>query len=106
MKRKLISVILTKQGNDEGILFKLGEDKFLNFNSDDQKQIQDVFYHLMELIVSNTKVRIKLVLDNSNKDDVSQLIQEIAIEYIKQLNNEIESIYRELPNLNLENFIY
>lgn len=89
-----LSNVYLRKVEDKDVLFFEAFDKTIDLNSEDQVELRSLFYKIVEKLFTE-KVVFKLVFDDYD----IELFKDIATEYIRQLNIEIESISNNLPAL-------
>ncbi len=102
MEIKEIEVVLMNIDNKDILEFKFEQPEHIDLNSEDQTHLREVFYLLMKDIIKEKTKRIKLNLTICKENPTTKLFEEIATEYIKQLNLEIEKIYEDVDKLREE----
>ena len=95
MEKAEIKVLLRKnESNRDVLIFKCSSgDKIIDLNSDNQEQLQDLFY---DLIKTALKQDISFSLDKEGYEDI--LFSEISEEYLKKLESEISEIRESAPD--------
>lgn len=95
MEKVEIKVLLRKnESNRDVLIFKCrSADKIIDLNSDNQEQLQDLFY---DLIKTALKQDIFFSLDKEGYEDI--LFSEISEEYLKKLESEISEIRESAPD--------
>lgn len=89
------ATIARPDANKAILTFKIGEEVFdIVLTEDNPNEVKDVFNRLL---LSLKKGKFKFELE----DSVQDLYHHISKEYINQLNTELESVYKELEELNL-----
>ena len=73
----------------------------INLNSEDQTQLREMFYKIIEKCFSE-EFEFRLVVEENYSKD---LYKEISEEYIKQLNKEIVKVKESIPEIIKENKI-
>lgn len=85
-------------------LKKMGENNYLSFNidgkqlniylnSDEQSNLRNLFYEIIKKLFTE-KVEFVLQVQEDYKEN---LYVDIAEDYIKKLNDEIEKVYNNIP---------
>lgn len=89
-----IKVLIRKnESNRDVLVFKCNKgDKIIDLNSDNQDDLQDLFY---ELIKTALEYDVSFSLDKDGYEDI--LFKEISEEYLKKLENEISEIRKSIP---------
>lgn len=91
-----INVILQKNESlEDCLVFELSDDKkfAIKLNSDDQVQLRQLFFELIQLLVYDEVV---LRLNIEENYDVN-IFRELAAEYVDALNDELKSIANSVP---------
>ena len=88
------NVVLKKVKELSYLVFKIDENEFMiNLNSSDQSNLKDVFYKIINKLFIE-KVEFKL----EQEDGYNEVLYiDIAKDYIKKLNDEIENVYNNMP---------
>lgn len=88
------NVVLKKVKEVSYLVFKIDENEFMiNLNSSDQSNLKDLFYKIINKLFIE-KVEFKL----EQEDGYNEVLYiDIAKDYIKKLNDEIENVYNNMP---------
>ena len=87
-------VILSELEGDDVLKFELFDNLTISFKNEDQSSLRVLFYKIIEHLFIE-KIEFELDYGGYSKP----LFIDIAVEYIRQLNTEITSIFDNLPNL-------
>lgn len=95
MEKKTYDVELKKIGNDDCLLFIIdGEEYLINLNSEDQTNLKDLFYKIINLTFEEHPI---FKLSDQSQNYPTKIFVEIGNEYLKDLNIEIEKILQIQP---------
>lgn len=88
------NVVLKKVKEVSYLVFKIDENEFMiNLNSSDQSNLKGLFYKIINKLFIE-KVEFKL----EQEDGYNEVLYiDIAKDYIKKLNDEIENVYNNMP---------
>lgn len=88
------NVVLKKVKEVSYLVFKIDENEFMiNLNSSDQSNLKDLFYKIINKLFIE-KVEFQL----EQEDGFNEVLYiDIAKDYIKKLNVEIENVYNNMP---------
>ena len=88
------NVVLKKVKEVNYLVFKIDENEFMiNLNSSDQSNLKDLFYKIINKLFIE-KVEFKL----EQEDGYNEVLYiDIAKDYIKKLNDEIENVHNNMP---------
>lgn len=86
---KEIKVKLRKDGNKDVLEFCLTPTHILDLNNDNQDAIKSMFCSLIPLLKAD---EVQLALEVDEDYDDSELMKEVAEDYIKDLNSEIDNV--------------
>lgn len=88
------NVVLKKVKEVNYLVFNIDENEFMiNLNSSDQSNLKDLFYKIINKLFIE-KVEFKL----EQEDGYNEVLYiDIAKDYIKKLNDEIENVYNNMP---------
>lgn len=96
METKNIEMILEEYDNNDILSITIKSIKYkIDLNSDDQNQLRTFFTALIDNLFEQ-KIVIELRINETYKN---MMFIEIAQEYVKCLNEEIENIFNDLPVL-------
>lgn len=86
--KRTIKVKLRKEGDSDILEFCLSPNQTINLNQDNQEAIKSIFCTLIS-ILKDTDVVLEL---ETEKNFDSDLMKEVAADYIKDLNIEIDNV--------------
>lgn len=88
------NVVLKKVEDVNYLVFNIDENELMiNLNSSDQSNLKDLFYKIVNKLFIG-KVEFKL----EQEDGYNEVLYiDIAKDYIKKLNYEIENVYNNMP---------
>ena len=87
---------IKRKEDETSLVLHSGDEEFsIILTNDDPEEIKDVFNRLLEELKGGL---IKFELEDDNGDD---LYHDISEEYIKQLNSELEEVYKEMKEYSL-----
>ncbi len=96
METKNIEMILEERDNNDILSITIKNKEYIiNLNSEDQTQLRTFFTAIIENLFEH-KINIELKINEAYKN---MMFIEIAQEYVKCLNEEIENIFNDLPEL-------
>lgn len=96
METKNIEMILEERDNNDILSITIKHKEYIiNLNSEDQTQLRTFFTAIIENLFEH-KINIELKINEAYKN---MMFIEIAQEYVKCLNEEIENIFNDLPEL-------
>lgn len=95
MESKDVVVVLKKHNDKDSLVFNIYDDKeiVIDLNDEDQSKLKDLFYAIIQRL---TNGMINIVLEKEDGYDTTIFI-ELATEYIKSLNDEISTVYSNIP---------
>lgn len=98
-----INVHLEAKGNKDFMIFSIEDEQIsLNMNDDsDQKELKNLFSKILQLVIEGYKPVLKYV---ENEDYSKGLYIDVCQEYIKDLNREINSVSKKVPEKAAEFF--
>ncbi len=85
-------VKLIKENDDDILRFFLNKEFDINLNSNDQSSIKNLFHEIIKIALDDD---LKFNLDTSEHEQ--DLFYDVAQDYINKLNNEIQTIRKEIP---------
>lgn len=96
MVNKIIVATLKKAYGKDILSFQVNDSKSIdiNLNSDDQQQLKELFFELIKLLFLND-----IIFELSYEDgyDQNNIFSNVAVEYIKELSEEIKTVKKNLP---------
>lgn len=96
METKNIEMILEERENNDILSITIKNKEYvINLNSEDQTQLRTFFTAIIEDLF-NHKIVVELKINEAYKN---MMFIEVAQEYVKCLNEEIENIFNDLPVL-------
>lgn len=88
------NVELKKMGEKNYLVFNIdGKQLNIDLNSDEQSNLRNLFYEIIKKLFTE-KVEFVLQVQEDYKEN---LYVDIAEDYIKKLNDEIEKVYNNIP---------
>lgn len=88
------NVELKKMGENNYLVFNIdGKQLNIDLNSDEQSNLRNLFYEIIKKLFTE-KVEFVLQVQEDYKEN---LYVDIAEDYIKKLNDEIEKVYNNIP---------
>lgn len=88
------NVELKKMGENNYLSFNIdGKQLNIDLNSDEQSNLRNLFYEIIKKLFTE-KVEFVLQVQEDYKEN---LYVDIAKDYIKKLNDEIEKVYNNIP---------
>lgn len=88
------NVELKKMGENNYLAFNIdGKQLNIDLNSDEQSNLRNLFYEIIKKLFTE-KVEFVLQVQEDYKEN---LYVDIAEDYIKKLNDEIEKVYNNIP---------
>lgn len=88
------NVELKKMGEKNYLAFNIdGKQLNIDLNSDEQSNLRNLFYEIIKKLFTE-KVEFVLQVQEDYKEN---LYVDIAEDYIKKLNDEIEKVYNNIP---------
>jgi len=93
---KIIDVKIERKESEAILTFGFEEKMSLSLTSDSQDELKDFFIKLLKKIVDNKDIVYKL---NFSDDGQTDLFHDVAEKYIKNLDNELASVYVEINKL-------
>ncbi|MCQ2802644.1 MAG: hypothetical protein MJ225_03135 [Bacilli bacterium] len=93
---KIIDVTIERKENEAILNFGFEEKMSLSLTSDSQDELKDFFIKLLKKIVDDKENIYKLNFSDEGQTD---LFHDVGDKYIKNLDNELSSIYVEINKL-------
>lgn len=98
MNYKELDVILKQYDDNDCLEFSIDEEiVYINLNSDNQTNLRNLFYKLISKLI-NEPIQFKLKIEDEEKYNENDLFREISEEYLKKLNEEMITIYGNIPD--------
>ena len=86
-------VELLKVNNRDVLRFCLKNNYDIDLNSEEQKEIKNLFYELISISFKN---EISFKLDSSNHEH--DLFYDISVDYLKKLEEDLKTIKTQIPD--------